>query len=485
MSFYYKRLFLLYFFIAVNLICYCNSLPLKHEEPRRAIIAQEMLFTKNFIVPKICQEPYYKKPPFHNWIIALFSIKDKYISNFDARFPSLLSLILMSLFTFILYKDIDKEIAYISAIISLTSFSTMISYGMKAEPDMLFTFLFFGAYFFFIKDKIFISSLFMGASILTKGISPIFFYPGLIIYSFFEKDKKELIKKLGKHFTYSLLLPVIWLILYYYYGNITNLFHSFFSQVKDRTVSNFYKIIKDAIEFPFRAFLALLPWSLIFIFNFKKKKFDANNKILLSSLSIFSVIFLILFIFPCGKGRYFLPAVPFFGIIAGNFINFDKKVNSNIYKYLSLTFLIGTTFFIVKGYYFQSFLLFVLGISMFVFFSLIVNIKELGLAFSVFILLISCHFFNFYRSKYMYNYKNDAILIVNKLKKYGKYPIVVDKNYNKLRLLFNLEREYKMPLYKEKFFNSYFYISTKIINNKKLLFKKRVKNKELYFYLNE
>jgi len=58
-------------FILLNLILYTNIVPLYHEEPRRALIAEEMLISNNFIKPTVLKETYLKKPPFHNWCIAL------------------------------------------------------------------------------------------------------------------------------------------------------------------------------------------------------------------------------------------------------------------------------------------------------------------------------------------------------------------------------------------------------------------------------
>ncbi len=481
---------LIIIFIGLNLIPYSNSLPLKHEEPRRAIIAEEMLLTGNFIVPTVCQVPYYKKPPFHNWLIALTGIKNKYISNFGARVISLLSLILLSFFVFWLVKEIDITKAFWAGIISLTSFSTMISYGMKAEPDMLFTFLFFVSYYFFIKDRIFLSSIFMGASILTKGISPIFFYPSFIITSFFINNKPKFYKKLLFHFLLSLILPAIWIILYCFYGSIHNLIDYLFFQLKDRTVSNLITILKDASLFPFRAFMAVFPWSLLFILSFNKKNFYflKRNKIFISSLIIFLLIFSILFIFPCGKGRYFLPAVPFFGIITSCLAEFNIEISNYLKKSLSL-FFVGISFFlslflIIKGYFFQGLFLFLGGIIFFFVSNKIVYFEYLFLCISFFILFISTYFFNFYRSKYMYNYHKAAKLIVKKIKPYN-LPIVIDNTYSKLRLLFNIEREMKKPVYlmeKTKFLK-YILLTTKKIKNKKPILIKKVKNKIIYFYL--
>ena len=47
-----------------------GSVPLKHEEPRRALPAVRMLATGDWLVPWIGANPYLRKPPLLNWLIA-------------------------------------------------------------------------------------------------------------------------------------------------------------------------------------------------------------------------------------------------------------------------------------------------------------------------------------------------------------------------------------------------------------------------------
>ena len=49
--------------LIVSLFINLGMQPLYLEEPRRAIIALEMIFNKNFIVPTELGEFYYNKPP--------------------------------------------------------------------------------------------------------------------------------------------------------------------------------------------------------------------------------------------------------------------------------------------------------------------------------------------------------------------------------------------------------------------------------------
>ena len=47
-----------------------GSLELKSEEGRRVLPAVTMLQTGNYIVPKVGSEPYLRKPPLVNWLVA-------------------------------------------------------------------------------------------------------------------------------------------------------------------------------------------------------------------------------------------------------------------------------------------------------------------------------------------------------------------------------------------------------------------------------
>ena len=467
-------------FVTINLLYYSNSLPLRHEEPRRAIISEEMILTKNFIVPKVCQIPYYKKPPFQNWMIALTSFKDKYISNFDARIPSLMFFLIMVFAVFFLTNN------SIPAIITLTSLSTMVSYGIKAEPDIIFASLFFLSYYFFMKKKFFTSSIFMGLSILTKGITPIFFYPPMIIFAFFNENRKTFLKNLLTHFIFSLILPFLWLLLYYFYGNLNEFIKNAFMQVTERTVANFKIILKDASLFPFRVISAVSPWTIILFFAFKNN-FNRKDNILLSSFLIFAFIFTLLFILPCGKGRYFLPAVPFFAIFLSSLIDFEKKIDFKILKSISFLSLITFTgfsifLFIKTHFLLKSIFLFGWGVIFYFIAYKIENIKHLGIYFACTILILSVHFFKCYRVFYLYNYKKDAKVISIKLKKFN-LPVVIDGRFRNLKFIFNIEREMKKPVYKNANFKKFIFISKNSIKNGKLIFTKKVKNDLLKFYL--
>src|SRR3982750_1065124 len=70
---------------------------IKGEEGRRILPAVTMLETGNYIVPQVGSEPYFRKPPLVNWLVAgsfkLFSARNEW----TARLPSVLCVLAVAL----------------------------------------------------------------------------------------------------------------------------------------------------------------------------------------------------------------------------------------------------------------------------------------------------------------------------------------------------------------------------------------------------
>ena len=68
-----------------------GSVELKHEEPRRALPAVHMVATGDWLVPRVGEVPYLRKPPLLNWLIAgMFKLTGGR-SEWAVRFPSVLA----------------------------------------------------------------------------------------------------------------------------------------------------------------------------------------------------------------------------------------------------------------------------------------------------------------------------------------------------------------------------------------------------------
>jgi len=438
-------------FLFLNTVLYIGFVPLFHEEPRRAIIAQEMLITGNYMIPTVYQEPYIKKPPMQNWMIALTSVMDKTVSNFDTRLPSIISYLLLILIIFNFLRINGDVFAFKAALIAATSYVILFSYSYVAEPDMLLTFLTFAAYILFITNPfkleyIVFSSLLMGLGILTKGTSPLFFYPGIIVYAIFFSEKKlKFIRNIGLHLLISATIPLAWLLLYHFSGgDVSNIYGGFYSEAAGRAKGSIKEIATHILIFPFRVFCALFPWSLVIFFAFKKNVGFKKDPVYISSFIIFLISFLIMAVLPAGKGRYFMPAVPFFAVIAAYHIDevklMDIRVRGVILICFSIVFIAGIFYFLFQGIYLQPIIFFIALAGVYMHYKS--GQRSIFADTLILILFFAVGYFNgFYFNKSLYytNYEEKALEIKTHLDK-PDYPIVLDNDINPIKLAVNLER---------------------------------------------
>ena len=136
-------------FLFVNLYCYTDILPLTGEEDRRCVIAQEMLLSGYYLHPTVFNVPYYKKPPMHNWLIALANLREGGVDRVRARTVSIAALLIMGLSMYLFLLKKRPEGALIGFLAVTTNYLMMCEYGNLAETDMtvtLFTFLSFILY---------------------------------------------------------------------------------------------------------------------------------------------------------------------------------------------------------------------------------------------------------------------------------------------------------------------------------------------------
>jgi 4-amino-4-deoxy-L-arabinose transferase-like glycosyltransferase len=119
-----------------------GSLEIKGEEGRRILPAVAMLETGNYLVPQVGSEPYYRKPPLVNWLVAA-SFKLTGIRNeWTARLPSVLCVLAVALaFITIARASLGARGSLIAALIWMVNFG-MIEKGRLIEIEALYVSLF-------------------------------------------------------------------------------------------------------------------------------------------------------------------------------------------------------------------------------------------------------------------------------------------------------------------------------------------------------
>lgn len=268
-------------------------MPLMADEAIRATVAWEMMVSKNYIVPTMWGEYYYRKPPLYNWIIiGFFEVFNSY-SEFVFRLPSVIPLFLLSYATWFVSKQhIGERAAAIAAFGFLLSGRLLTRDSMLGHIDIAFslvTFLGFFAVYHFQKRKNFwslfiISYALAAAGVLMKGL-PSFLFQGFTVglWLIYKRDWKKLIS--ASHFAgiaVFLLIVVGYFYTYSQYNSLETYFGELYGQAAMRTVVDkpWYEGVLNLFVFPFENFGHLFPTSLILIFMFRKgtiKRWMSND----------------------------------------------------------------------------------------------------------------------------------------------------------------------------------------------------------------
>lgn len=302
--------------------------PLKHEEPRRALIALEMLFRDKWIVPTEFGEYYYKKPPLYNWvIIAGFKIFGNY-SELAVRFLSIISFIGIGLLVFWFgQKYVSRTFGILAGLLTLCMVDILYYFSTTAgEIDLFYSLVtlasFFTIYYFYQKQLfygLFVVTYLLGAiGTLTKGLpSVVFLGISLGIFFLYKGEIKKLfsLPHLSGIAVYLLIVGG-----YFYMYSQNNSLEGFYasdeslwSQASERTVleNGITKFIKHFFSFPFITLKNIAPASLFLIFLSKDgvRRCRENPFITFCLLMLLANI-LVYWISPGTRSRYLYMLYP-------------------------------------------------------------------------------------------------------------------------------------------------------------------------------
>ncbi len=201
-----------------------GSPELRLEEPRRTAIALTMLETGHWSQPHIGGEPYYRKPPLMNWLIAASIKAVGGFSEVAARIPSVVSMLALALTAYLTGRGwMGREEGFGSALICLTC-AAMIDKGRLAEIEAVYTALTGMALLIWLRGwgergislrRWSAIGILLGLGMMTKGPTHLLFFYGLIIPLVWGNRGLRLILSLGHLLSMVLtLLPLLgWLFL--------------------------------------------------------------------------------------------------------------------------------------------------------------------------------------------------------------------------------------------------------------------------------
>lgn len=301
---------------------------LRGEEPRRALVAWEMIFNHNYWQPTIQNLPYYNKPPIFNWVLAVF-FKIFGDANWVVRLPSIIAFLVMAVVHYRYTKQaVGSATGLWSMLFLLTAahflfFATVLS----GELDLFYAlFVYLQAisiYHFYQKKQwlaLFgISYSLVAIGFLIKGLPSIAFQGlTLIAWAFYQRKWRWFFSWqhiLGGLFS-LLLIGGYFRIYEQHYGNgwlyLSNLLEE--ATQKSAAEGQFGAIIKQVFEFPLQFIVDHLPWSLLLLLYLKKENRLALKKqpFLIFCLLFFVVNVWLYWISPGSRNRYLYAFAPFF-----------------------------------------------------------------------------------------------------------------------------------------------------------------------------
>lgn len=309
-----------------------HLIPLRAEEPRRALISLEMLMTGDYLVPHINGWVYYNKPPLFNWITVFFF---KIFGSSDAwvaRLPSLIGYVGLAITHYLFSKKyLGKKVALISALACLTGVDMLLYATVNSgEIDLLYAFVVYlqAIAIFHYQQKRQFWRMYLFTYVLTfvgfmlKGLPSLAFQAMTILaWLLLNKQWKKLFHP--AHFVGILLLAALGLSYFYpfslrehWMGVIARQFVE--ASIRTGLETQWYETLFESVLNPFRFLLLLVPWTLLLVpyIRFRSFRTDLLKGIKNNPFLAFSVLFIVanvwLYWFTAGfKARYQYMFFPF------------------------------------------------------------------------------------------------------------------------------------------------------------------------------
>jgi 4-amino-4-deoxy-L-arabinose transferase-like glycosyltransferase len=297
-----------------------GSIAIKGEEGRRILPAVRMLETGNYIVPRIGSNPYFRKPPLVNWLVAASFAVSGVRNEWTARLPSALAVLAVAIaFVTVPRASLGPTGSLIAALIWMTNIG-MIEKGRLIEIEALYVSLCGLATIFWLscwvqkKSPWLIwipPSIFLGLGLLAKGPTHlVFFYAVVVAVLWRAKDWRLLLHPAHlAALAIILVIPAAWAIPFLHSTTTQVAMDKWSSQYTGRLKGLDFKFLSWIQNIP-RGLMYFLPWLLLFPFARFSKFYDESHRQLARALAWgIAVPFVAVNLVPGSVARYSMPVI--------------------------------------------------------------------------------------------------------------------------------------------------------------------------------
>lgn len=328
---------LLYGLFALALFHHLGTHPLYQEEPRRGLVALEMLFNDNLIVPTQFGEYYYNKPPLWNWIVLMgFELLGQ--NEWGLRFFSALSFLLTALLIYgVCKRHLHEKTGLYAGLFYLASVDLLYGFSVLGEIDLFYSLLTvfsFLAFFHFASlQRWWLAFLLLyglnGLGFITKGLPSILF-AGLTVISWlwYTKAWRKLYSPahlVGTLVFLAVVSTYFWA--YSQYNSLETYFLTLFNESSDRTVvtgeesgiwNSLWGYLTHLLVFPLHSLLLnALPGSvlLLWVLTSRGRRYISREPLLKYCALLLLVHIVPYLLSPGAKARYVYMLFPLMSIL--------------------------------------------------------------------------------------------------------------------------------------------------------------------------
>jgi 4-amino-4-deoxy-L-arabinose transferase-like glycosyltransferase len=310
-----------------------DAIPLFGEEPRRALIAREMVESGDWLVPGTQRVFLPSRPPFQNWLIAITGALTGSFDVWSARLPSILSTFAIAILLFGYLRQQFGRLASSSAVAAFLTMTLVMEFGRSAETEAVFSLVVAASFllwhWWWIKQwpawqMWSIGYFFAALGMLTKGLqAPVYFVGVTWLFLIAVGRWREINTR--AHWIGVLVFVAVfgaWQGPFTWYRGLEDTLDIYFEDVAGRFVDrNWLRFVEHLVVFPLELFcVRMMPWSILLLAfaNRRVRELLRGQRETMVFLTI-SILFTFLTVWlpPGAKVRYYMPLFPCFAALVG------------------------------------------------------------------------------------------------------------------------------------------------------------------------
>ncbi len=298
-----------------------GSPEIKGEEGRRILPAVAMIQTGNYLVPQVGSEPYYRKPPLVNWLVAGSFQFTGYRNEWTARLPSALAVLAVALaFVTVARASLGVNGSLAAALIWMTNVG-IFEKGRLIEIEALYVSLVGLALICWISWWHqrrspwliwIVPAIFLGLGWLAKGPLHLFFFYAVVVAVLYREKELRSLFRLPHLLGIMIMLAIFagWAVPYWQATHEVDLAQTWSDQFVGRLRGDDFKLGNWLLNIP-KGLVYFLPWTLLLPLVSGAKFIEQRDANLFRGLAWGCAIpFIIVNLVPGALPRYAMPVLP-------------------------------------------------------------------------------------------------------------------------------------------------------------------------------